>query len=171
MTDKIVSISAMITALIAVVIGVVELQTNREFQRLSVEPYIELSNSNRDGYERLLLNTGLGPARIMTIDVAVDGTRVYDWAEVVRLLTGDEDTSIFYSGLWEGRQIRSEEMITLVKLDEEETAKSFFANSSRMTMTICYCSIYKDCWIKENRTNPQPIDYCPAESGKLFPGK
>ncbi len=39
--DHILSVSAIITAVVAVWIAVVEQQSNREYQRLSVEPYIE----------------------------------------------------------------------------------------------------------------------------------
>ena len=59
-TDHLLSVSALVTAVVAVWIAVVEQRSNREYQRLSVEPYIELANSNANIYERLLVNNGLG---------------------------------------------------------------------------------------------------------------
>jgi len=58
-TEHILSISALITAVVAVWIMVVEQQPSREYQRLLVEPYVELSNTNKNGYGRLLMNTRL----------------------------------------------------------------------------------------------------------------
>lgn len=168
MYDKIMSISAMITALIAVVIGVVELQNNRDFQRLSVEPYLELANSNKDGYEILLVNSGLGPARIKTVDVEVDGSKVSHWGEVVKKLTG-EKMPIVYSSLWNGRQIKPEEQIALMHIEKSEAAKQYFKNSSMVNIKICYCSIYGDCWLKKNFKNPVAIKNCPVNGRERFP--
>lgn len=169
MTDKIISISAMITAIIAVVIGVVELQTNREFQRLSVQPYLELSNSNRNGYERILINTGLGPAKIVTVDVDIDGDKITNWKEAIAKITGDDQSPITYSGIWKGRQVRAGELITLLQISKKETAERFFMDSSKVKINLCYCSIYNDCWLKQNRREPTAIDNCPINGGTKFP--
>ena len=59
--DKLMSIAAIITAAVAVAIGVFKVRTERQFQKLSAEPYLELGHSNRDGYEFLLINNGLSP--------------------------------------------------------------------------------------------------------------
>ena len=169
--DKIVSISAMITAVIAVVIAVVELQTTREFQRLSVEPYLEVSYSNANVYESLLINTGLGPARIKTVDVNVDGSKVSNWGEAVEKLTEDTDTPIRYGALWNGRRIRAEEQVVLLHLTENETALKFQKNISKINIEICYCSVYDDCWIKEGFKSPVPVKKCPATGRQSFPLK
>jgi len=72
-SDKLMSIAAIITAVVAVTIGFVEVRTERQFQKLSVEPYLELGNANRDGYEFILINSGLGPATIKTYLRSVNG--------------------------------------------------------------------------------------------------
>ncbi len=170
MGDKMVSISAMITAMMAVIIAVVELRTNRKFQRLSVEPYLELFNNlSEDGYERVLVNSGLGPARIKTVDVRIGSKTISSWKEAVEILTGDIDTRVAFGSLWYGRQVRAEETMELVHLTEKETAITFFQNVSKMNMEICYCSIYDDCWLKEDEKIPEPIDKCSTAGRKSFP--
>ena len=168
-TDHILSISALITAAVAVWIAVVEQQSNREYQRLSVEPYLELSNTNIDGYKRLLTNTGLGPARIETVDVIIDGKEVANWREAINILIDKPKVKFTTSGLWHGRQIQAGDKATLVHLKDLKPANELHQNISKMKMKICYCSMYKDCWIKVNSSIPQAIEECPVDSHKYFP--
>ena len=72
--------------MVAVWVAVAEQQANREYQRLSVEPYLELSSTNRNGYERVLTNTGLGPARIQTVKVTYDNKPVESWRDLTNKL-------------------------------------------------------------------------------------
>lgn len=136
---------------------------------MSVEPYIELSYTNRDGYERLLINTGLGPARIETVDVSIDGKDVTNWSEVRNILATSEDTQYIYSGLWKGRQIKAGETLALIHIKESEVAKGFQQNYSKVNMKICYCSMYRECWIKEDHHVPIAVEACPADSQTSFP--
>ena len=85
---------ALITAVAAVSIAVVEQRESSEYQRLSVEPYLEIFNSNENVYERLLYNTGLGQARIESVDVSIDGASISNRGEAVRVLKSDTDTPI-----------------------------------------------------------------------------
>ena len=168
-TDHILSISAIITAVVAVWIAVVEQQSNREYQRLSVEPYLELSNSNLNVYERQLVNSGLGPARIQTVEVSFDGKNISNWREAVNITINDNNTPITVSDLWNGRQIKAGERIVLIHLSEEQAARKFHSNISKLKMKICYCSMYKECWIKENSKIPKQVAQCPVNSYKSFP--
>ena len=170
-TDHILSVSAIITAIVAVWIAVVEQQSSREYQRLSVEPYLELSNTNRNGYERLLINTGLGPARIQTVDVKIDGKKISTWREVVKIFTNEDSTKISTGGLWLGRQIQARETVVLVHLRDNEVAQEVYSNISKVNMKICYCSMYKECWIKEDSQLPKAIKECPTNSNTAFPNR
>lgn len=85
-TDKLVSVCAMITAIVAVVIGVFELQTTREHQRLSVEPYLDLGVTNHPEFSLKLINSGLGPARLVSFNVKMDGQSKNNWNEITHPL-------------------------------------------------------------------------------------
>jgi len=167
--DHFLSISALVTAVVAVWIAVVEQRSNREYQRLSVEPYIELANTNRDGYERLLTNSGLGPARVQTVEVKIDGKDVSNWRQAIKILASKEPSYITTGGLWNGRQIQAGETITLVHLTDKEIVPAFHRNVHKMKMKICYCSMYKECWIKENSKLPVEVTQCPSNGKTSFP--
>jgi len=163
-----VSISALITAVVAVVIAVVELRTNREYQRLSVEPYFEIANSNLDGYQYKLFNSGLGPGRIDRVLVTIDGKNIDNWNSAVSILTDNKKFKIIKNDLWHGRQLKAAEEISLIKLPEKEIGRIFHQNIAKLNFSICYCSIYKDCWIKETNKAPLPVAMCPVDWPKGF---
>jgi len=169
--DKLVSLSAMATAVVAVIIGVVELQTTREYQRLSVEPYIEIAYTNRTSYEQLLTNSGLGPARIISVDVRIEEKPISNWKEAIIALSGSDDSKHSYAGLWKGRQIKAGEEIVLLHILDKDTAKSFNKNIDKLKISICYCSIYSECWIRKIGKPSEQIDNCPVDWKGSFPFK
>ena len=168
-TELTLSISAIITAIVAVWIAVVEQQSNREYQRLSVEPYVELSRSTNDGFKFILVNTGLGPARVKTVEVLIDDKRVGNWGSAVHLLTGVASSRLIVSDIWDGRQIKSGQNIELMHLEDPETIDLLINSSATLNMKICYCSMYRECWIKEMGKIPTQITQCPADAPKSFP--
>lgn len=119
-SDKIIAISASITAIIALVVAVLEVRTQQEFQKLSVEPYIELGNTGGDSigyYAFLLTNNGLGPAIVKSGEYSVDGVPVANWEEAVSLSTGNEPPySNTYSDLYSNRRIKASETVELFKI-------------------------------------------------------
>jgi hypothetical protein len=74
MTDRIMSVSAIVAAIAAVLIAAYEARINREYQRISVWPRIQQSNSFVPGepYRRIVSNVGVGPALIRSVQVNVD---------------------------------------------------------------------------------------------------
>lgn len=83
-SDKIMAIAATVTAVIALVVAVLEVRNQQDFQKLSVEPYIEMGNVGTDQlgyYAFLLVNNGLGPAIIKSGNFTVDGASVSGWYE------------------------------------------------------------------------------------------
>src|SRR3954470_4189876 len=102
--DRWLSVAAAIGAVCAVAIAVYQAALAREQQRASAWPYLAQSNSYVTGqpYTRLLENQGVGPARVRSFQVLVDGKSMPDWGDVVRGLTGQPDSGIVYSAMGRG---------------------------------------------------------------------
>jgi len=140
--EQAMSISALITAVVAVWIAVIEQRSNREYQRLSVE-----------------------------IDVSINGKNISSWREALKILTSDDNnTSFIVSDLWSGRQVKAGEEIALLHIDEGKTAKEFHSNVGKLDMKICYCSMYNECWIKRSSEIPHPVAQCAIKSKQSFSG-
>ena len=171
--EHILSLCALITAVIAVWVAVAEQQANREYQRLSVEPYLELSNTNRNGYERVLTNTGLGPARIQSVKVTFKDKPALSWLEITNEIiekSGEKEPigSITYSSLWRGRQIQAGESTSLLHVKDRKFINLLQKSIPKANMEICYCSMYKDCWIKENSKVPKQVEQCEMNAPDFF---
>jgi len=164
LSDQVVGVSALITAVVAVVVGVAEMQVNREYARLSVEPYLDLYNSTvDDGYTFNIQNSGLGPARIQGVQVKVGDEIMSRWGEVAVSIMEEkpERLSFTESNIWTGLQIQAGVTKVAISIEDKTNARKFHENASKFTYEICYCSIYDECWTKDKDTPPVSVDECP----------
>ena len=121
-----------------------------------------------------VLNSGIGPARIVAVQITVDGKAQRSWTQTLESLIGPLDAS-FGSSTLGGRVVRAGETIYPMTLIGEpaqrlEDALSGSADRSRrIGMRICYCSVFDQCWLKEDqaareeaaRDEPEPVAKCP----------
>jgi len=147
--------------------------------RASVWPYVAIGyaindEGERRGYTWQISNDGVGPARIETVTMTLDGKPVHHWRELFRALFGDADVPATFSQVY-GRVLppstNRETTIDALHLIDMAQANAFFAAQGRIDMTICYCSVYDDCWIARKQ-NPavQPAQRC-EKSGEQFEEK
>ncbi len=99
--DRWLSIAAGIGAICAVAVALYQAALAREQQRASAWPYLAQSNSYVVGlpYTRQVENQGVGPARVRSFEVLVDGRPVQTWDAAVRAMAGAPDSGLVYSGL------------------------------------------------------------------------
>jgi len=145
--------------------------------RASVWPYISIGYSISDagekpGYTWEINNDGVGPARIESVTLNLDGKPVRSWKEVFHALFGDATVLANYSQIF-GKVLPPNtnrpttiEAVRILSLDQ---ARIFYAAQNRFDMAICYCSVYDDCWIA-HRQQPevQVVDHCDASSVVQF---
>jgi hypothetical protein len=115
------------------------------------------------------LNSGIGPARIASVQITVDGKPQQRWAQVIEALTGLSQTT-FGSNTLGGRVIRAGETIYPMTL-MGEPAQLFLDKLSgpsdpnhRIVTQICYCSVFDQCWITSSdsvRSGPEHVEKCP----------
>jgi len=137
--------------------------------RASVWPYVAIGYSINDegesrGYTWQVSNDGVGPARIESVTMTLDGKPVRRWRELFRALFGEADVPATFSQVY-GRVLppstNRETTIDALHLTDMAQAKAFFAAQDRIEMTICYCSVYDDCWIaRKQDPNVLPAERC-----------
>src|SRR5687768_4042159 len=118
MTDRIMSVSAIVMAIAAVLVAAYEARINREYQRISVWPRIHQSNSFVPGepYRRIVSNVGVGPALIRSVQVSVDGVSRRTWGEITRALIGKPAPGNVYSSLNAGAVVLAGKEITVLQI-------------------------------------------------------
>ena len=145
--------------------------------RASVWPYVSIGYRISDegetlGYTWEINNDGVGPARIESVTLSLDGKPMRTWREVFRVLFGDAAVPATYSQIY-GKVLppntNRETTIEAVRIPTLEQAKIFYAAQNRFEITICYCSVYDECWIA-HRQDPkaQPTDRCDTSGTVQF---
>ncbi|MBV9926560.1 MAG: hypothetical protein JOZ96_16185 [Acidobacteria bacterium] len=173
LTDRIMAVSAVVVALASLVVAVYEARTNREYQKVSVWPYVTQSNAWVPGepYTRSVSNLGVGPALVKSFQVSVDGKPRRDWAEVSRALTGQPIPELVYSSVHAGSVLLPERPVPLVRIPPGDAAQRFWeqAQTPRLSLRLCYCSLYEDCWLADTQTpDPTPTSACHPDPDTEF---
>jgi len=129
--------------------------------RAGIWPYLAIGYSlsvegEKQGYIWQIDNDGVGPARIESVTMTLDGKPVRSWREIFRAFYGEAAVAATYSKVY-GKVLppntNRETTIEAVHITDPEQARAFYAAQDRLDMTICYCSVYDDCWIA-HRQNP-----------------
>lgn len=178
--DRALSASAGLVALCALTVSIYQAWTAREQQKMSAWPYVTQSNTGGDGYSRIVQNVGLGPALVRSMRVEVDGRPVTQWGQfLMAALRTDSATLVAQTGpagFWTS-SVRPG-MVLLPGSDTRlahaadgpfaTALRAAFNDETRVHITICYCSLYKDCWTSDNRAlEPSEVRACPAADPAL----
>ena len=138
----------------------------RNQQRLSVRPAIHLDFQFKEGSDAgiILSNRGLGPARIKSLTLTLDGKPQGSWTAVLRAINALPASGTVTFGRIPNDTVYPvgyEEL--LIKTDGASSASAFRKAFDRMRIEACYCSLYNECWLfalPDYSTTPQP-NGCP----------
>jgi hypothetical protein len=146
---------------------------DRHFRRLSVRPELGIEfRTGRDWNGWTLGNSGLGPARVRWFSVTLDGQPKTEWAAVKAALPLPRGEFTFTDPypetiIGQGEQVR----LFGFPGDYPERAR-LRAAAPRLAMSICYCSLYEECFRagsasgyihKESCRRPPPGAFLGAE--------
>jgi hypothetical protein len=171
----------MITALTAVAIGVgaigvslYETSLVRQQLKGSAWPNVEIGYSFRgDSFRYLVVNSGVGPARIQATEVTVDGEPVLHWGELFDRLGLDvHNFTVSHVGR---RAVPPDTQLEIVILGSEQLEQPLdrlLASQERIRIAICYCSVYDDCWTSafeaDSGGDPVPTSSCAVDEERQF---
>lgn len=160
-----------VSAVIAALIGLLALCVSgytawlqRQQVRAQVWPYIETGWSQSGRYV-LLANKGVGPARIETIQMFVDGKPYKDWSSIFAALGLKFDPMPPYSTV-HGIVISPGTLVQQLAFRDEEQFRQFDPLYPRIDVAVCYCSSLGECWqLDERETDParlrRSVEICP----------
>jgi hypothetical protein len=144
--------------------------------RASVWPYLTIGKNEdtiagRENFVWRVDNNGVGPAKIQSVQVLLDGKPYRSWKELFAALAPGQEfhgQTSSVNGLVLPPSLNRETTIEMVKPDSPERAKVFLSAQQRMSIEICYCSVYDECWIAHaiNKPGNTPVPRCET-AGKL----
>jgi hypothetical protein len=169
-TDRIMSASATIIALVALATGLYQAKLSRDQAKAAVWPYLISGNSGENGFARIVQNVGLGPAIIGSFEIHVDGTAMHSWKEVTDSLhvpisfKGSRSTT-FRRGL----VVPVGANIHLIELPDSGDIALMRSHLGHLRTFICYCSLYDDCWsLDSDISTPNKVKACKDDPVRAF---
>ena len=140
----------------------------RSEQKAGVWPYVEQSfhySYDPDQVELKLsyINKGVGPAQIVDGEILIAGKHVdsYDSirTEIIRRLPDSVSMSHSYSSIGGVLSPGEEDIILSITMNRFPKDVEWVRDLN-LGLTVCYCSIYRDCWVVNNQGEPESTAEC-----------
>jgi hypothetical protein len=159
------AIVASLIGLMALIVSGYTAYVQRQQVRAQVWPYLIVGYADVE-HARIVLNKGVGPALVRTVQVFVDGKPQPDWAHVMSAL-GVSDKMSYQQSTLANNVLSANEKLDILVTRDEAGYKAFREQSlDRASTRICYCSTLGDCWMYDDHRQAdeprtQPVDRCP----------
>ncbi len=157
--EMLIALSAVVVGVCALFVSIYETSLMRKQQQASVWPHLAVAYSHQaNRFAFMVINLGIGPARIQDVEVTVDGEAVADWSQMIDRLDGQEAPRQYMISSFNHIVVPagSEYKVFWVELDEADDPATRSANArllellvgnlDRIGIAICYSSVYGDCW-------------------------
>lgn len=168
---------ALAVSIFALAIGAWQTRLMQTQARASVWPHLEVGytyNTNVDDNAFLwrIDNNGVGPARVESVTLSLDGKPMKHWTDVLRVL-GFQGTLHISTTSLAGEVIppslNRETAIEAIRINQRDIATVFRTGVGRFKMDVCYCSVYDDCWVAHwQSTKVTPVDRCEENKPDAF---
>jgi hypothetical protein len=185
--DWVLSASTGAVALGALGVSAYQTYLTRQQAKVSAWPYVTQGNTGNplaeQGFARLVLNAGLGPALVRSMRIEIDGRAAANWREVfLRGLRTDSarfvtrfgvTTRTITSTIARGTVLLPGTTTEIIRIPGSPfgAAVRDLLNDSRTRIRVCYCSLYDDCWWSDSLdVEPKPVEACPADDARAFSG-
>jgi len=150
----------------------VQADATRKIQMSETWPNVSYGTSNGrpDGTKEISLvleNNGVGPARLEAMQFLYKGKPMSNPRDFLKQCCAGDAKFEFMSSPVSGvlRPGEKTEFIRLARTDANAAIWNKL-NIERWSVVVrsCYCSIFDDCWIADNRQKtPQPVEVCPPD--------
>ena len=175
--QTILSVVGIFIAVVALFAALKESAAVRQQTAAAVWPFVQMMIDDYDtgetaGFTMSFVNVGVGPAKVRSLRVEIDGQAIRDWTQAVNVLGGNLDAPVRRNFLG-GRVMRPEERVDLISTGDPDLARRFqraIATQGNF-VSYCYCSIFDECWLADSRRDlqkPESVAMCPDFGDESF---
>ncbi len=175
--QTVLSVAGVFIAIVALFAALTESAAVRQQTAATVWPFVQLLIEDSDteanaAFTMSLSNAGVGPARMRTLRLIINGEPVRDWEHAVTLLDG-KITAQVARNFVSDRVISPGETVDIISTMDPDLARRFQAAVANLntSVTYCYCSIFDECWLADSQKdiqNPEPVEECPDFGNAVF---
>jgi hypothetical protein len=178
--DGVAAIVAALIGFLALLVSGYTAYIQRQQVRAQVWPYLLIGYADFDR-SIIVLNKGVGPAQIRSVQVLVDDKPQRNWEDAMKVLgvktdnddekNGSDDkkntnADQYTRSTISGNVLSAGERIELIKAPDAERYERFrLAAQKRVKISICYCSTLGECWVRDRKAREQgvaQVEVCPA---------
>lgn len=155
--EYLVAISAIFVSIATLAVYMYQARIMQNQQHTSVWPYVQWKYNNANNeFVVYVENKGIGPGLIRDTQLTLDGKEMKSNSHLFRTLVGSSNFNYVNSTV-EGVVISPGERIELFHIFDSAYAKKFDSlivqnRLHQFKFTICYCSVYDDCWTSNGLT-------------------
>ncbi len=151
--EMIVAFSALLISVVTAIIGIYSAYIDRAYARASVWPRVEVFRSFGDQhFEYGVTNAGTGPALIKYAKIEFENKAIKLWGDIPNIPD-------FTQSHLSSRILPSQSTIKPIVYKGKESSE-FLKIDESINISICYCSIYDECWVTNRSNNPKEIESC-----------
>ena len=151
---QIISYVAIGLSVLALMVSVIEVLFLRDEVKAQAWPFLQISSLySEKGYTLAVENKGVGPAKIDSMTLFLDENTVNDLDTAIIETLGKEHA--FSYDLYKANNpspgvMSANERINLFHVPWQNNTRTLSkAWSTRFSVSMCYCSIFDDCWVAE----------------------
>ena len=151
-------------------------------QQLSsqVWPYVSVTaNADPSSVALIISNEGLGPARLRSVVLSLDGKPHRKLTEILDVIAPAKKRKLRgqFTNVGPGTVIRVGGTVTLFRIADRSIIAALVRNYARLDVAVCYCPIIPgDCWLVRKQDtdtgngngDPQVVAECPDERRFMF---
>lgn len=178
--DLSIAVSAILISLTSLAIAIHHGRVQQKLVAANSWPFLTWTTSyDHDGgrqlFSLMLLNSGVGPAKLEKLVVRYDGRPLRGWVELLQACCGvprnfrpgDASDIGFVGGGQPKGVIRANQTVQLLRLerlsDRPQVWERFVAARQELSFEACYCSIVGECWESDLQSlDPRSVGECDA---------
>jgi hypothetical protein len=167
------AVFAVIVSLTTLAMLIAQTRLMQTQTRASVWPHVSIGfSANQSGFA-WVANNGVGPAITHSVQVRVDGKTQRDWGDVLSTLEINAKVDVSQlSGTVLTPAENTTDHYQIMQMQAGPAATAMAAAAmTRIDVSLCYCSIYEDCWISEfakGRERKREMRQCPVSTAGDF---
>ncbi|WP_189770556.1 hypothetical protein [Thalassotalea marina] len=168
--EMIVAFAALIVSVFAVFVGAYSAYTDRTYARASVWPnilidQISVIQDSNASYSVKLESNGIGPAIIKHASMIHNGKVINDYIELKKPYMKEFKDQNWSQTIIKPRVIPANSNVLVFQLNDSNkfAVDKFRKDMKNLNLTVCYCSVYDECWQVDKDNTPKAIEVCPLE--------
>lgn len=159
--EMLIAFSALLVSLVTAVISVYSASIDRAYARAAIWPRLELHYSYyKDNFSYVVTNSGNGPALVQYAIVKYQSKPIKQWSDL------PEIPGVTIEAM--GKRILSSQQRIKPLSYVGESPEKMYELASEMSIELCYCSIYDECWLLNENNETVPINRCAVDSEVRF---